>query len=68
MMLNNKGQVVNLPANFANASVRDAVLAPLREVLEPSQHFPRKWATIETRARFKTDKVAPEQAKQGQKK
>jgi hypothetical protein len=51
MLLNRQGQVVSLPEKAAQEQLRE-----VREVLEPSSHFPRTWASIETRAKFKQEK------------
>lgn len=62
MLLNRQGQVVTLPEKATQEQ-----LCEVSEVLEPTNHFPRKWASIETRAKFKTEQVAAAQPKQVQK-
>lgn len=55
MLLNSKGQEVNLPKDFStfSAGKQEAILAPLREVLEPRSHKRAKGFNVEARAKLK---------------
>lgn len=53
MLIDNKGNIVTAPKNFANGEERADFLAPLREVLEPRSHKGAHGFNIEARAKLK---------------
>lgn len=55
MLLNTKGQIVSVPANFHKESrmSQEHFLAPLREVLEPRCHKGARGFSVEARAKLK---------------
>ena len=53
MLINNKGNIVTAPKNFADGEDRVDFLAPLREVLEPRCHKRADGFDIEARAKLK---------------
>ena len=50
MLINNKGNIVTAPKNFANGEERAAFLAPLRESLEVKSHKGVKGFGLQERA------------------
>ena len=52
MLLNNKGQIVSVPAGFdkMNRMSKEHFLAPLREVLEPRSHKGAHGFSLQERA------------------
>ena len=55
MLLDNKGQIVSVPAGFdkMDRQSQEFFLAPLREVLEPRSHKRADGFNIEARAHLK---------------
>ena len=55
MLINNKGNVVAIPAGFdkMNRQSQERFLAPLREVLEPRCHKRADGFSVEARAKLK---------------
>ena len=53
MLVDNKGNIVTAPKNFANGEERAAFLAPLREVHEPRSHKRADGFNVEARAKLK---------------
>lgn len=55
MLLNNKGQIVSVPAGFdkMRSQTQGFFLAPLREVLEPRSHKEAEGFALEARAKLK---------------
>lgn len=55
MLLNSKGQQVQIPHIPEKSKNREAILAPLTEVLIPDNHKCGKMFNIQTRARFRNE-------------
>ena len=55
MLLDNKGQIVSVPAGFdkMNRQSQEFFLAPLREIHEPRSHKKAAGFSIESRAKLK---------------
>ena len=55
MLLNSKGQIISVPADFHKESreKQEFFLAPLREVLEPRSHKRAEGFNVEARAKLK---------------
>lgn len=55
MLIDNKGNIVSVPAGFdkIHRQAQEFFLAPLREVLEPRSHKRAEGFAIEVRAKLK---------------